>query len=375
MTPATTFELVSFESVPANRRSVLLRLRAIGGPVSLLADDGRRVRELAWVPGPAPEASSSRAWSGAFVADSELFDRRPVFAARLEDGTLVDLPAPQERPARPGPAAADHSGAHLSEARRQALLVVQRDLDAERASHAQTATDAQRMRLELTRSGSIIGQLGWDLEQSQAEAEEAKSALDLAQREVSRLNTALTTTQAEASEREERAVTQLIDLAARLETETARHIASTECSAEESAALEAQLAAARSALEHERETIVAMSAEAVQVAAARDTAEQRLSEHREALTLYAAALDLQMEEVATAEEEIYGLQDEREADTQAVLRLVRSARANDVGESPADSPFSRWEETRHRLAQWAGGEADAEDATPEPAAEDRAAQS
>ncbi len=371
------FELVSFESVRAGGRSVLLRLCARGGPVSLLADDGRRVRELARVPGPAPEADSSQAWSGAFVSESELFDRHLVFAARLEDGTLVDLPAPQERRARrarPAAAVVDESGAHLSEARRQALLVVQRDLDAERANHAQTALDLNRLRLEVTRAGSIISRLGSELEQSRAEAEEARSALDLARREVSRLSAAFTATQAEAREREERSVTQLSDLTSRLETETARHVASAERSAEDSAALEAQIAAARSALEHERETIVSMTAEAVEIAAARDSAERQLGEHREALTLYAAALELQMEEVATAEEEIDGLEHEREADTQAILRLVRSARANDLGDGPAESPFPRWEQTRRRMAQWAGGGGEAEDGTPEPAPEDRAAQ-
>jgi hypothetical protein len=72
--------------------------------------------------------------------------------------------------------------------------------------------------------------------------------------------------------------------------------------------------------------------------------------------LFEAALDLQIESAAAADEEVDALDREVEADTQSILRLVRSARARDLGDAAVSSPFPRWEQTRRRLARWAGGD-------------------
>jgi hypothetical protein len=362
------FELVSFELVRAGERSALLRLSARGIPgsgasIALLADDGRRTRELPRLREPAPARQRSPLWTAAFAVGADLIDARPAFAARMADGTLVDLRAPQER-RRPKLATASVPAndleAPLSEARRRALLVVQRDLQSERAVHAETKAEAKRLRLDLTRAGSMISRLRESLEEARIEAEDANAALEATRHEVARLRTALSAAEAEAHEREERAAADLEEITVRLEAETARHILDGQRSAAERAALETQISAAMSELEQERVTIEAMRAETAMVAQARDEAERRLTAHGKAITLFEAALDLQMERAVAAEEEVDALEHEREAETQDILKLVRTARANDVGDSKR-SPFPKWERTRRRLAHWANGEPEDED--------------
>jgi hypothetical protein len=358
------FQVVSFEFVRAGERAMLLRLTARTAPgsampVTMLAESDGHVRELRRVPEPIAAPTRPRRWSAAFVVDAELFAARPAFALRFEDATLTYLASPQERTVR-GPHARPPSEADpdlpLSESRRRALLVLQRDLESERARHADTQAEARRLRLELTRARSIAGRLAEELAETRNEAEQAQRALRAARQEVARLNAALAKTQADAQAREERAAAALHDLTIRLEAKTAEHLADAERSTEERAALESQIAAARGELEHQRETIDQLREETAVIASARDDAQQQVAKHRDALALYEAALDSQMEHAAAADAELAALDDEREAETQAILRAVRRARAHDLDSTAPRSPFPRWEEKRERLARWAAGE-------------------
>src|SRR3954452_19668244 len=112
-----TFEVQTFEQVPAGPGTVLLRIagRWVGTarerlpPPLLLVDDGRRTHRLSPLPGPddsAPMvAPEGLAWRAAFTAPTELIAGRTAFALEAGRAGIVDLPRPTGRGATPAPLA------------------------------------------------------------------------------------------------------------------------------------------------------------------------------------------------------------------------------------------------------------------------------
>lgn len=383
---SSSIELELFEQVDATPGTALLRLAARPSDVdgvrasTLVVDDGRTQHRLTPIPQPADASGLLRA---AYAAPLKMLVGRVAFALELPDGSVRDLPSPtrsrQSLNGAPGArgatgtvtadAAVDaerrrrEEAERRAEARRVALIELERRLAGERDRRAEAEAAQQALRAQLSERNCTLGERDLELrtererllEASASIAEErvwAAAMLEQAQ---------AAATQAARCAQEQERVRAALQVRAELEAASsalgapdARALA---LAAEHEARLERGLTDARLQIEHSHARAVAAEAAAVEA----DRAATAVQKEHERAVAHAAQLRAEIERQTARAAGLQAVIDRHTVDAEERHTAHQADRERRLSESDTEPERLRAEsEQALELARTRTGELDRE---------------